>query len=242
MSRLAFENVSIDADGTRIVDGASFSLSSGEVHVLMGPNGSGKSTLLNGVMGHPRFVVVEGKFTLDDEDITLLPTEEKAKRGIFLSQQYLPEIPGVTLVNFLHKAHRALSGEEVSVLDFLRRSESEAKAVGIDPTFLRRQVGTGLSGGEKKQAEVLQMLALSPRFAFLDEIDSGVDVDALRLVIAGIERMREKGTGFVLVTHYDTLLASIVPDRITVMREGRIVASGGRELSERIKTEGFANL
>lgn len=240
--KLSFDHVSIDADGKRIVSDASLAVASGEVHVLMGPNGSGKSTLLNGILGHPKFSITEGRLLLDHEDITALPTEEKAKRGIFLSMQYLPEIPGVTLVNFLHKAYRALSGEEVSVLDFFKRVEGEARAVGIDPSFLKRQVGAGLSGGEKKQAEVLQMLALSPRFAFLDEIDSGVDVDALKFVIAGIERMKARGTGFILVTHYDALFSSIIPDRITVMREGRIVASGGRELSERIKTEGFANL
>lgn len=240
--KLSFKHISIDSGEKRIVSDASLSVASGEVHVLMGPNGSGKSTLLNGVMGYPKFTIADGKIEFDGEDITALPTEEKAKRGIFLSMQYLPEIPGVTLLNFLHKAHRAQKGEEISVLEFLKRVEAEAKAVGIDPGFLRRQVGVGLSGGEKKQAEILQMLALRPKFAFLDEIDSGVDVDALKLVVAGIERMKREGTGFILVTHYDTLLSHIAPDHVHVMREGKIVASGGRELSERIAKEGFANI
>lgn len=239
---LALEHISINSGDTRIVTDASLSVASGEVHILMGPNGSGKSTLLNAVMGHLKFSIVGGRVTLDDEDVTMLPTEEKAKRGIFLSMQYLPEISGVTLINFLHKAHRAMAGEDISVLDFHRRVSAEAQAVGIDPGFLRRQVGTGLSGGEKKQAEILQMLALRPKFAFLDEIDSGVDVDALKLVVAGIDRMRAAGTGFILVTHYDTLLSHIAPDRVHVMREGKIVTSGGRELAERIAKEGFSNI
>ncbi len=240
--KLALEHISVDSEGKRIVTDASFTIAPGETHVLMGPNGSGKSTLVNAAMGHPKFSIVEGKFMLDGEDITKLPTEKKAAKGIFLSMQYLPEIPGVTLLNFLHRARRAQTGSKESVLEFFKKVESEAKSVGIDPAFLKRQVGAGLSGGEKKQAEVLQMLALKPRFALLDEIDSGVDIDALKLVVAGIERTRKAGTGFLLITHYDALLSEITPDHVHVMRAGRIIASGGRDLVARIKKEGFANI
>lgn len=239
MSRLQFEHISVDAGEKHIVSDVSLSLSSGELHVLMGQNGSGKSTLVNAIMGHPKLVVTGGNIILDDEDITSLATEKKAAKGLFLSMQYLPEIPGVTLLNFLHRAHKAQTGEEVSILEFYKALEAKTKEIGVDASFLKRQVGVGLSGGEKKLAEIIQMIALKPKFAFLDEIDSGVDVDALKLVKAGIEYLRKEGTAFLLITHYDTLLADMAPDHVHVMKDGKIVRTGGPQLIAEIKEKGF---
>jgi Fe-S cluster assembly ATP-binding protein len=208
----------------------------------MGPNGSGKSSLLNGILSHPKYALTSGRVMLDGEDITGLPTEEKARKGVFLSMQYVPEIPGVTLLNFLHRAHRARGVEEMSVLEYFKALEARAKEVGIDSSFLRRQVGSGLSGGEKKQAELLQMLAIKPKFALLDEIDSGVDIDARKRINAGIMKAREEGTGILFVTHYASILKELSPDRVTIMRDGKVVASGGAELAEKIAAEGFENI
>ena len=263
MSQLSGEQLTIHAGGKSVVGGASFAIESGlpaarlpsgggqapghaaqagKVHVLMGPNGSGKSSLLNALMGHPKYEITEGRITLDGEDITKLPTEKKAQKGIFLSLQHLPEISGVTLTNFLHRAYRAQKGGEIAPLEFYKHMEARAQEFGIDASFLKKHLNAGLSGGEKKQSEVLQLLALEPKFALLDEIDSGVDIDALKKVFAVIEHMKKQGVGFLLVTHYTKLLEHITPDNVSVMKEGKIVASGGRELAERIAKEGFEKI
>src|SRR3989344_4972840 len=243
MSELAINNVTVRTSDKTVVDGASLTIKSGEIHVLMGPNGSGKSSLLNGLMGHPKYQISEGNILLDGEDITSLATEKKARAGIFLSLQHLPEIAGVTLTNFLYRAHKSLkSDESITPLDFYKLMEVKAKEFGIDPTFLRKHLNTGLSGGEKKQSEVLQLLALEPKFALLDEIDSGVDIDALKRVFAVISALRDRGMGFLLVTHYSKLLEHITPDAVTVIKEGRVVASGKGELVEKIAKEGFESL
>ena len=243
MSELRVENLTVETGGKTVVDGASFALASGEVHVLMGPNGSGKSSLLNAIMGHPKYQLKGGAIMVDGEDITTLPTEKKARAGIFLSLQHLPEIAGVTLTNFLFRAHKAIKPEdEITPLDFYKQMEAKAKVFGIDPTFLRKHLNTGLSGGEKKQSEVLQLIALEPKFALLDEIDSGVDIDALKRVFAVVEALRAKGVGFLLVTHYSKLLEHITPDRVHVMKDGKIVASGGGELVQKISKDGFESI
>lgn len=243
MSELRIENLGIKTNDKVVVSGATLSIASGEVHVLMGPNGSGKSSLLNAIMGHPKYNIVEGKILLNGEDITLLATEKKARAGMFLSLQHLPEIAGVTLTNFLYRAHKSMKPEDdVTPLDFYKRLEGKAKEFGIEPTFLRKHLNVGLSGGEKKQSEVLQLLALSPQFAFLDEIDSGVDIDALKRVFTAILALRKEGVGFLLVTHYSKLLEHFTPDRVHIMKEGRIVASGGSELVEKISKQGFESV
>jgi Fe-S cluster assembly ATP-binding protein len=242
MNTLELKNISVVADGKPIVDGASLILKTGEIHILMGPNGSGKSSLLNAIMGHPKYKISNGQILLDREDITMLATEKKARAGIFLSLQHLPEIAGVTLTNFLHKAYRAQKGGAATPLEFYKLMETRAKEFGIDPTFLKKHLNTGLSGGEKKQSEVLQLLALEPKFALLDEIDSGVDIDALKRVFAVIEYLRKNGVSFLLVSHYAKLLEHFTPDRVHVMKGGHIVASGGNELAERIGKEGFESL
>ncbi len=252
MSELKLENISVAAEAKTVVSDVSLSVASGELHVLMGPNGSGKSSLLSGVMGHPKFALNGGKILIDGEEITGLSTEEKARKGIFLSMQYIPEIPGVTLLNFLHRAYRANAeyphpnplpekgeGAKLSILDYYKLLEGKAKEVGIDPSYLKRQVGSGLSGGEKKQAEMLQLLALKPKFALLDEIDSGVDVDAMKHIVAGIAKARTEGTGVLWVTHYASLLKQVTPDHVSVMQEGKIVRTGGHELAAEIAEKGF---
>ena len=239
---LQLENIVIATEGKTVITDVSLSVNPGELHMLMGPNGSGKSTLLNGILSHPKYALTGGRIMLDGEDITGLPTEEKARKGFFLSMQYVPEIPGVTLLNFLHRAHRARGGEEVSVLEYFKALEARAQEIGIESSFLRRQVGSGLSGGEKKQAELLQMLAIKPKYALLDEIDSGVDVDARKRINAGIMKARSEGTGILFVTHYASILKELTPDHVSVIQEGKIVATGGPELAERIAAEGFEHI
>lgn len=242
MSTLSIEHLSVSAGEKQLLSDISLTLQSGEMHILMGPNGSGKSSLLNALMGHPRYTITEGKMVLDGEEITSLSTEKKAKLGLFLSLQHLPEIAGVTLTNFLHRAAKEVKGSTQGPLEFYRASEAKAKDAGIDPVFLKKHVNTGLSGGEKKQSEVLQLLILEPKFAFLDEIDSGVDVDAMKKVYAGIERLRASGMGFLLVTHHPKVLEHLTPDHVHILRDGALVASGGAELAERIAADGFAAL
>lgn len=248
MSNLAIKNISIETANKRVVDGVTLSLASGQVHILMGPNGSGKSSLVSALFGHPKYTITGGAVVLDDEDITALPTEKKAKRGLFLSLQYLPSVAGVTLGAFLHRAHKELTGEQVSVLEFYKRAEKVAQEIGIDSSFLKRDLNSGLSGGEKKQSEILQLAILKPKFAVLDEIDSGVDVDSLVKVFAAIELLRkgeglpagQAGTGFLLITHYPNILERITPDAVHIINSGKIVASGGAELAREVSTSGFS--
>ena len=246
MSILALRDISVAAQNKdsekTLVEGVTLQLESGKVHILMGPNGSGKSSLLNAVMGHPAYKLTNGAVMLDDEDITDLPTEKKAKAGLFLSMQHLPEIAGVSTTSFLHRAYKELKSSDISPLDFYKQTEKRALEAGIDPAYLKRNVNSGLSGGEKKLSEVLQLLALEPKFAFLDEIDSGVDVDAMKKVYAGINALKEKGIGFLLVSHYPNILEHVAPDTVSVMRGGKIVATGGAELAKKIATNGFENI
>ena len=238
MNKLELKNIYVSSGKKEIVKDVSLTVNAGEVHVLMGPNGSGKSSLLSGVFGHPAYTLSGGVF-LNDEDITLLPTHKKAGKGLFLSLQYIPEIEGVTLVQFLREAHKGLTGKETPVLEFYKRAEEKAKALGIDPNFLKKSLNAGLSGGEKKQTEALQMALLEPAFAFLDEIDSGVDIDSLQKLIAVILERKAAGTGTLLISHYPSLLKQITPDYVHVMREGKLVKSGGIELVNIIEEKGF---
>ncbi|KKU81856.1 MAG: FeS assembly ATPase SufC [Parcubacteria group bacterium GW2011_GWA1_47_8] len=267
MSTLTFKNITVRREGKTIVDDASLELASGEVHLIMGPNGSGKSTLLNAVMGHPAYEMTGGSVVLDDEDITNLPTEKKAGKGVFLSMQYLPAVDGVTMLTLLHRAYRMikgglpakfssveesvgskntrkfLSGEssagDISIPEFYKMLSAKVKEFNFDEGLLKRFVNKGFSGGEKKQGEMIQLLALEPKFALLDEIDSGVDIDSLVNVFAGIEKLRKEGTGFLIVTHLGTILEKINPDRVSVMKEGRVVKTGGPELAREIIEKGF---
>ena len=242
MSTLSFAHLTISVGAKTIVDDASLFVTGGEIHVLMGPNGSGKSSLLNGIMGHPNYEL-KGNIVLDGEDITHRRTEDKARMGIFLSLQQSPEISGVTLTNFLFRAHKHMKpADDITPLDFYQLMASRAKEHGIDPSFLAKHLNSGLSGGEKKQSEILQLIALAPKFALLDEIDSGVDIDALKKVFSIITKERERGVGFLLVTHSSNLLSHITPDHVHIMKEGNIVVSGGKELVERVAKDGFENI
>jgi Fe-S cluster assembly ATP-binding protein len=207
----------------------------------MGPNGSGKSTLLNAIMGHPRYRLLDGDVTLDDDLITDASPEEKARRGLFLSMQHVPEIAGVTLTTFLHKAFVGLHGSDAAgdPLDFYHRMEEQTKEYGLDPGLLRRPLNHGLSGGEKKRSEVIQLIALRPKIALLDELDSGVDIDALARIRAALERLRGEGMGMLVVSHLPSTAEGLAPDRVTVLREGKVIAEGGREIAETIAENGY---
>lgn len=242
MSTLSIKNIIVVREGKPVVSRASLEIATGEVHIILGPNGSGKTTLLNAIMGHPAFEVTEGAIILDGEDITSLPTEKKAAKGIFLSLQHVPAIPGVTMLPFLHRAHRLVTGIEMSVPDFYRMITEKVKTFGLNEKLLTHAIHGGVSGGEKKQSELVQLLALEPKFALLDEIDSGVDVDSLNKVFAGIAELRTQGTGFIIVTHLATILEKIIPDRVSVMKDGAIVRTGGVELARKILSNGFENI
>lgn len=236
---LHLDNLHVTREGKDIVKGVSLSVAPGEVHVLMGPNGSGKSTLANTLMGHPDYAVSDGKIELDGEDITAAPVHERAKKGLFLSMQYPPEIPGLTVFNFLRSAVNAVRGEKMSVLAFRDRLKEKMEELKMDPSFTRRHLNAGFSGGEKKRAEILQMAMLEPKYAILDETDSGLDVDALKIVSDGINRLRGPERGILLITHYTRILNHVKPDVVHVLKDGRIVKTGGPELAEKIEHEGF---
>jgi Fe-S cluster assembly ATP-binding protein len=237
--KLEFKNLKVETDGKVIINDLSFSVGSGEIHILMGPNGSGKSTLLNAIMGHPNNKIIGGNIKLNSKDITNMKTEEKAHSGLFLSMQYLPKIDGVTLLSFLHKSYKQITGSDIPILKFFKKMENNADNIGISKDFLSKYVNADLSGGEKKQSEILQLLALEPEFALLDEIDSGVDADSLKKVFAGIKKLADNGTGFLLVTHYSSILRYITPDVVHIIKDGEIVKSGKSELVKEIEKNGY---
>ena len=237
--KLEIKNLSVTAEEIDVVRDVSLSMGSGEVHILMGSNGSGKSSLVNTLMGHSKYKITGGNIILDGEDITDLSTDKKAKKGLFLSLQHLPEIDGVSFTNFLYRSYKELTGKDITLLEFNTFVKAEAEKYGLSPTFLRRSVNAGLSGGEKKQSEAFQLAFFEPKFAFLDEIDSGVDIDAVEKIFSVINTLRKNGTGFLLITHYGKILEKITPDYVHIMKEGKIVRSGGPELAEEIALKGF---
>lgn len=238
---LEIKNLHITAGDKEIVHGVSLAMKKGEVHVIMGQNGSGKSTLANAVMGHPKYRITSGRIFLDTEDITDIKVSEKAKKGLFLSMQYPPEVQGVTVTNFLRTATNSLTGSQQNPIRFHNALLEKMQTLGVDRSFAGRAINVGFSGGEKKRLEILQLLVLNPIFAILDETDSGLDVDALKIVADGINRFRSPEHGILLITHYNRILQFVQPDFVHVMKEGRIVESGGKELAERIEKEGYGN-
>jgi Fe-S cluster assembly ATP-binding protein len=243
MELFKLEQIDVEVEGRTSVHGVSFEVRPGEIHILMGPNGSGKTTLLNGILGHPKYTITSGRILLGGEDVTTLSTDMKARKGIFLSQQYLPEIPGVRVTNFLYRLYKIHHGDDISVKDFNMKLQSEAREIGIPQELLERELNVGLSGGEKKLSEVLQLALLRPHFALLDEIDSGVDRDSLLKVYRTITRLaRDHQVGFILVTHSTGILDHIEPHAVHIMAEGKMVKSGGGELLQRITESGYNDL
>ncbi|CAM4273734.1 Fe-S cluster assembly ATPase SufC [Paenibacillus alkaliterrae] len=228
-------------DGKEILKGINLEIKGGEIHAIMGPNGTGKSTLASALMGHPKYEVTEGTAVLNGDDILEMGVDERALAGLFLAMQYPSEIPGVTNSDFLRSALNARRGEgnEISLIKFIRQMEGKMKELEMNPEFAHRYLNEGFSGGEKKRNEILQMMLLDPKIVVLDEIDSGLDIDALRIVSNGVNAMRSEDRGFLIITHYQRLLNYITPDFVHVMMQGRIVKSGGPELAERLENEGY---
>jgi Fe-S cluster assembly ATP-binding protein len=208
----------------------------------MGPNGSGKSTLAYAIAGHPAYDITGGTITWQGTDLTELTPDERARLGVFLAMQYPVEVPGVSVTNFLRTALNATSGEEIPVRQFMQRLKAEMADLGVDESFLQRSVNEGFSGGEKKRFEILQMALLRPQLAVLDETDSGLDVDALKTVAEGVDRLKGPDLGTLIITHYTRILRYIRPDEVHVMSEGRIVASGGAELADELEERGYDHL
>jgi Fe-S cluster assembly ATP-binding protein len=241
---LEIKNLHAEVDGRKILQGLDLTVEKGSVHAIMGPNGSGKSTLAHVLAGKAGYEVTEGSVRLDGEDLLAIEPDERAARGLFLAFQYPLEIPGVATMTFLRtaiNAQRKKRGEpELMVPDFVKRVREAAKHLGIEQDMLRRGVNVGFSGGEKKRNEVLQMALLEPRLCVLDETDSGLDIDALKVVAEGVNRLRSPERAFVVITHYQRLLDHIVPDIVHVLSRGRIVRTGGKELALELEARGYA--
>jgi Fe-S cluster assembly ATP-binding protein len=239
---LEIRDLHVAVDGHEILRGVSLALAPGEIHALMGPNGSGKSTLANTLLAHPAYEVTQGQILLLGEDVTDLPPDERAARGLFLGFQHPEEIPGVSVLNFLRQALARRKGiDNFSVLEVRLKLLEWLKRLGMDSRFSERYLNEGFSGGEKKRNEILQMALMEPDVAVLDETDSGLDIDALRLVSAGIEEVRKDRPQLAIlaITHYQRLLEHLVPDTVHVLVDGRIVATGGPELARTVEAEGF---
>ena len=236
---LTIEDLHVSVGGTAILDGVSLTVPTGEVHALMGPNGSGKSTLANALMGHPAYEVTRGRVSFKGQDVLELATHERAKLGLFMAFQYPSEIPGVRVANFLRMALNARREDEIAVMEFHKLLREKMQALKMDLSFAQRFLNEGFSGGEKKRNEILQLAVLRPELAILDETDSGLDIDALRIVADGVNSLRGPDLGVLVITHYQRLLNHIVPDVVHVMMDGRIVESGGRELALKLEAEGY---
>lgn len=243
---LHIKNLQASVDGRPILKGLDLDVEAGQVHAIMGPNGSGKSTLANILAGRETYEVTGGTVTFEGRDLLDMPPEERAREGIFLGFQYPVEIPGVSNTYFLKAAYNAIRKhrglDEVDAMDFLKLAKEKARLVKLDPALLNRPVNEGFSGGEKKRNEIFHMAVLDPKLAILDETDSGLDIDALRIVSEGINALRSPHRAQVLVTHYQRLLSYVVPDFVHVLYDGRIVKSGGRELALELEEKGYADI
>lgn len=236
--QIAIENLHASIEGKPILRGINLTMSSGEVHALMGPNGSGKSTLSNVIMGHPSYEVTAGTIDVDGTNVLELEVHERARLGVFLAFQYPVEVPGVTVGRFLKRAVEIRHGAG-DAASFVRKLREMVDFMEMDRGFINRYLNDGFSGGEKKRMEVLQMLMLNPSFAVLDETDSGLDIDALKIVARGVNRLRSDSFGALVITHYQRILSHILPDRVHIMFEGRVVKSGGPELVAVLEEHGY---
>ncbi len=245
MSVLEIKNLQVsvvtDAGNKEILRGVDLTIKSGETHAIMGPNGSGKSTLAYSIAGHPKYVITGGSVTLDGADVLEMSVDERAKAGLFLAMQYPVEVPGVSVSNFLRTAVTAIRGEAPKVRTWVGEVKEAMASLNIDTAFSERNVNEGFSGGEKKRHEILQMELLKPRIAILDETDSGLDVDALRIVSEGVNRVKQNSDlGVMLITHYTRILRYIKPDFVHVFANGKIVEEGGPELADKLEEKGYA--
>ena len=236
---LIIKDLHVSVEGQRILNGVNLVVKKGEVCALMGPNGSGKSTLAYTLMGHPKYAVDKGEAWYKGKNIFELKPDERAKLGLFLSFQYPQEIPGVSVSNFLRTAYNAVKPNQISVPDFVKLLKEKMKLLKIDDSFSRRYLNEGFSGGEKKRAEILQLAVLQPEMAILDETDSGLDIDSLKIVAEGVNSMLNPNFGALIITHYQRILSYVTPDRIHIMVKGRIVKSGGKELAHELEAKGY---
>lgn|SRR3989338_6525410 len=241
MAFLEVRDLHVNIEGKEILKGVSLNVDKGQVVAVMGPNGSGKSTLAYALMGHPRYEITSGKIFINGEDVTNLGADERAKKGLFLSFQYPPEISGVSVSNFLRTALNAKRTEnkKISVMDFHKLLKEKMELLKFDKSFALRYLNEGFSGGEKKKAEILQMAVLQPSIGILDETDSGLDVDSLRIVANGINKLKGKEMGVLLITHYQRILNHITPDKVHIFVDGDIVKSGGKELALEVEERGY---
>ncbi|GIO23710.1 Fe-S cluster assembly ATPase SufC [Oceanobacillus sp. J11TS1] len=240
-SVLEIKNLHVSIEDKEILKGVDLTIKGGEFHAIMGPNGTGKSTLASAIMGHPKYEVTEGTITLDGEDVLEMEVDERARAGLFLAMQYPSEISGVTTSDFLRSAINARreEGDEIPLMKFIKKLDQDLDYLDIDQNMATRYLNEGFSGGEKKRNEILQLMQLQPEIAILDEIDSGLDIDALKVVSKGINKMRSDDFGCLIITHYQRLLNYITPDFVHVMMQGKVVKSGGPELAKRLEAEGY---
>ncbi len=239
---LEIQNLHVSTDNKEILKGVNLKINKGEVHAVMGPNGSGKSSLSLALMGHPRYQITSGKILLDGTNINLLTPDKRAKLGLFLAMQYPVAVPGVSVFNLLRSANKNLEREKVPALEFQNKIKKEMKNLKMDEKFLTRSINDGFSGGEKKKAEILQLSILKPKYAILDETDSGLDVDALKTVSQGINSVRGKEIGILLITHYQRILKYIKTNFVHILVDGKIVKSGDFKLAEEIEEKGYAKI
>ncbi|EYM80701.1 Fe-S cluster assembly ATPase SufC [Staphylococcus aureus] len=240
-STLEIKALHVSIEDKEILKGVNLTINTDEIHAIMGPNGTGKSTLSSAIMGHPSYEVTKGEVLLDGVNILELEVDERAKAGLFLAMQYPSEITGVTNADFMRSAINAKreEGQEINLMQFIKKLDKNMDFLDIDKDMAQRYLNEGFSGGEKKRNEILQLMMLEPKFAILDEIDSGLDIDALKVVSKGINQMRGENFGALMITHYQRLLNYITPDKVHVMYAGKVVKSGGPELAKRLEEEGY---
>ncbi|WFO01852.2 Fe-S cluster assembly ATPase SufC [Staphylococcus aureus] len=243
-STLEIKDLHVSIEDKEILKGVNLTINTDEIHAIMGPNGTGKSTLSSAIMGHPSYEVTKGEVLLDGVNILELEVDERAKAGLFLAMQYPSEITGVTNADFMRSAINAKreEGQEINLMQFIKKLDKNMDFLDIDKDMAQRYLNEGFSGGEKKRNEILQLMMLEPKFAILDEIDSGLDIDALKVVSKGINQMRGENFGALMITHYQRLLNYITPDKVHVMYAGKVVKSGGPELAKRLEEEGYKKL
>ncbi|MCG3096069.1 Fe-S cluster assembly ATPase SufC [Lactococcus petauri] len=244
MATLEIKNLHVSIEDKEILKGVNLTINTNEVHAIMGPNGTGKSTLSAAIMGNPSYTVTEGEILFDGENVLELEVDERARLGLFLAMQYPSEIPGITNAEFMRAAINAKRAEDdkISVMDFIKKLDKNMELLNMKEEMAERYLNEGFSGGEKKRNEILQLLMLEPTFAILDEIDSGLDIDALKVVSKGVNAMRGDNFGALIITHYQRLLDYITPDVVHIMMEGRVVMTGGAELAKRLEKEGYAKI